>query len=82
MTDLKYINFKQLGIVIFDHLVDHSVLAARIADEPLSAGFVRIPNKDEAGNEIKCYGKSVSLNIKADERDTDMLRRRINPYHW
>jgi hypothetical protein len=81
MAKLKYINFENLGIIIFEEHVEHAILASKMGDKPISAGFVSLPDKDECGNKASCYGESVSLNIKSRPlEDTNLLQRRLNPY--
>ena len=55
-------------------------MAQMIGHKPISAGFVSLPDKDECGNKASCYGDSTSLNLKAIDKDTNILRHRLNPY--
>ena len=80
MSNMKYIRFEEMGIVIFESHIPHDVMARRFQEQPISAGFVFLPNNDECGNKATCYGESVSLNLKSTEADTKRLQRLINPY--
>ena len=67
---LKYIVVKKIGesIIVFPSSLNHQEIANRFADcEIMSAGFVTIDGK------IKCYGESVSLNIRSRETDSLLL---------
>lgn len=79
---MKYINFKNIGLVIFETTVTHSDMKNMIGMEPISAGFCSMPNKDECGNEARCFGESVSLKLSSTPEDTETLKRRLNPYGW
>jgi hypothetical protein len=45
MSKVKYINFENLGMVIFENQINHAEMASRLNDTPISAGFVSLPNK-------------------------------------
>jgi len=75
MTDLKYINFDTIGIVIFETHVDHAQMARAMGYIPLSAGFVHI---DQSGS--RCYGKSISLNLESWPKDSVLLNKRIGSH--
>lgn len=64
---MKYLNHKDLGLVIFSAAVTHAQIAARIGGQIKSAGFVDVENQ-------KCFGESVSLNLKARDEDTVLFR--------
>ena len=64
---MKYLNHKDLGIVIFSPAVTHAQMAARLGGQVASAGFVDVESQ-------KCFGESVSLNLKSREEDTLLLR--------
>lgn len=65
---MKYILHSDLGLVLFEDHNRHDEIAALLGGEPISAGFVRQKN---AG--VECYGESLSLNLKASDRDTQRL---------
>lgn len=71
MSRMKYINFKNIGIVIFGGHVSHSDMAQLIGDKPVSAGFFNAGDTDY----VSCYGESVSLKLTSDPADTEQLRR-------
>ena len=82
---MKYIATKnqdeQEEIFIFPDSVDHDAMAEvlgciknhtrlpwnRVMREPISAGFVTSGGK--------CYGNSITLNLKSREEDSFMLER-------
>ena len=65
---MKYIRFKQLGLVIFEDSVQHANIASMLHPfEPISAGFVHLTLG-------VCYGDSMSLNLQALPEDTTILR--------
>lgn len=64
----KYINFKNLGIIMFPDTVDHDWMARQIGQEVVGAGFVFL-------DIAKCYGESITLGLRATEADTKLLRR-------
>ncbi len=81
MSRLKYIHFENLGIIIFPEAIEHYKMASWLKDEPISAGFVFIPEKDDCGNIAHCYGESVSLNLKSKDIDTKLLKRMLS-FHY
>ncbi|MCI4435662.1 MAG: hypothetical protein JHC33_02455 [Ignisphaera sp.] len=80
MSKFKYINFENLGMVIFENQINHAEMASWLNDTPISAGFVSLPNKDENGNIAHCYGESISLRLESRKEDTELLQRSFNPY--
>jgi hypothetical protein len=75
---MKYINFEDLGIVIFEPHIDHDDMQRTIDRPALSAGFVSVGDFDD-GDKVKCYGRSSTLNLASDPvGDTAILRRRFN----
>ena len=76
MQNLKYIVAKVEGleqIVIFSPTFVHSEMARKVGGPVLGAGFVHWEAQE-------CYGQSISLGIESREEDTNLLKRRINPY--
>jgi hypothetical protein len=80
MGKLKYINFKKIGLVIFEPHVQHTTMKQMVGDEAISAGFCRMPDKDECGNQAECYGEAVSLKLESRPEDGVLLRHRLDPY--
>lgn len=75
---MKYIRLDYAGFVIFEESQKHSDIAKLYPnDTVLSAGFVRGVLED---GQIDCSGESTSLNKKADEEDSDDLKRKISSY--
>ena len=62
---IKYIRTKDNAIVAFSGLYNHDEVARKFGGA-LSAGFISF-----SGEDTKCYGKSISLNMVSDERDSD-----------
>lgn len=77
MPVVKYIKTKDSKIIVFSHLQQHSEF--RIF-EPVSAGFISLTygENTQSGVKCKCYGESVSLNLKSDEKvDSELARKQI-----
>ena len=75
---MKYIKFKNMGLVCFQVHISHAEMARRIKDTPVSAGFAYA---DESFNDGKpfCSGKSASLKIKSEEdEDSFILSRALS----
>jgi hypothetical protein len=69
---MKYINFENVGIVIFDNSVSHRDMAQLIGQKVNSAGTFRC-------NDPRCYGESTSLKVESSEEDQfviEMMGRR------
>lgn len=79
----KYIRTKDNFIIVFPELIQHSEFKHL---EPVSAGFISIyPDKDDKlflpFLNCKCYGESVSLNLKSKEdEDTKLAKWQILGY--
>ena len=73
MGQLKYVNFENVGLVIFQATMSHRDMVGLIGDTPVSAGFVFA---DEL-NPPSCTGRSTSLGLKACHQDTETLRRKL-----
>jgi len=82
MSGFKYIRFEDIGFVIFEKHVPHSTIKQLLNEKPLSAGFCDLPEEDSCGTKASCFGESVSLNLKAAEKDTELLQRKLNPFSW
>ena len=46
MSDMKYIRFEDMGIIIFGSHIPHTTMKQLINDEVVSAGFVSLSDKD------------------------------------
>lgn len=67
---LKYVRLKELDeIIIFPTSIDHSEFKRF---NPISAGFCYIGE-----NKVRCFGESVGLNLKSDERDTKLATKQV-----
>lgn len=56
--------------IIFPALESHDVMAKRMeADGVLGAGFCRFDLNNDGVLEVKCHGRSVSLNLEARPED-------------
>lgn len=82
MAKLKYINFEHIGLVIFETTISHDTMRQLVGHNAISAGFCSFPNKDECGNEARCFGKSASLKLESTKEDTKTLQRCLNSYGW
>ena len=77
MSNMKYINFENIGIVIFPELIQHSDMAQIVGHKAISAGFFNVADADDA----HCFGKSVSLGIASRPEDTKELQRNLRGYY-
>lgn len=81
MNEKKYVVFKDKDgreySVTFPIFGTHSVVAARIGDEVVSAGFAYA---DNSGKYV-AYGRSITLNIGSREEDTALLNSSTNKEH-
>ena len=68
---IKYIMTKDDGIVMFSGILNHDEVAAKFGGAT-SAGFINLD-----GDDTKCYGESISLNLKANEKDGDIAIRQL-----
>jgi hypothetical protein len=55
--------------ILFSHCVYHNVMAKKVGDKVISAGFFDL---DKNGKFI-CFGKSISLNVEARDIDSNIL---------
>lgn len=75
MSRVKYIRTKDDEIIVFSELQQHSDFQQF---NPISAGFIVIGAGDGRMPTCKCYGKSVSLKLKAnEEEDTELATQQI-----
>ena len=69
----KYIVVKDTygeNTYIFPAIVNHSAMARNVGGEIISAGFINY--------RLECYGESVTLKVKAREKeDTELVRRKL-----
>jgi len=78
----KYIRTSDDRIIVFSELLQHNQFKHF---NPISAGFISISTKkvEYSGQfhhetDCKCYGESISLNLKSnEEEDTFLARRQI-----
>lgn len=76
----KYIRTKDNEIIVFSELQQHSEFRNF---EPVSAGFISIGAPNQYEVECRCYGESISLELKADEeKDTKLARKQILGYEY
>lgn len=67
---MKYIRFESLGIILFDHHINHYDMATCVNDKPISAGFIE---RDFNTNKVVCAGNSISLKLSPLPDDTEKL---------
>ena len=80
MPQVKYIRTKDNQIVVFSCLINHSRFRAL---EPISAGFIRINTDKDGQVYCRCYGESITLDLKANEvEDTELARTQILGYDY
>lgn len=71
--DLKYIRFSS-GFITFAEPTMHKEI--RYDEKPISAGFYYL-TVFEGEIIAKCYGDSVSLNLKGKPEDSELLTRQL-----
>lgn len=82
MFAAKYIRFEgNLGprMVVFTGTLEHNRVARALQTEfpdlePESAGFISVSDFG-AGPEYQCFGNSVTLNMKADPKDSILAKK-------
>ncbi len=81
MRKLKYVRFN-LGFITFAEPIAHNEIKFieskfNITESPISAGFYYLTVQD--GEIIaKCYGESITLNLKSLPEDSELLTRQMN----
>lgn len=81
MSKVKYIKTKDRQIIIFSEYYTHDEFLHKF--EPVSAGFIFFSVDDKGQPDCRCYGKSVSLGLEADEKiDTELARNQILGYGY
>ena len=66
---MKYINFKNLGIVIFEDSISHIEMKCKLGDRAVSAGFVTMDSP-------VCSGMSGTLQLESRSEDADRIKCR------
>ena len=80
MSKTKYIKTKDKQIIVFSEYYTHDQFSNF---EPISAGFISIGTETQGDIDCRCYGDSVSLGLKADEKeDTELARQQILGYSY
>ncbi len=64
---MKYINFKNLGVVIFENSISHIEMKCKLGDRAISAGFVTVDSP-------VCSGMSATLQLESRSEDADRIR--------
>ena len=78
MSDVKYIKTKKNEIIIFSGLQTHAEFSSF---EPVSAGFIQFFIDEDKNPSCQCYGKSVSLGIESDPKDSKIAQVQIMGLH-
>lgn len=80
MSKVKYIKTKNKQIIVFGEYYTHDEFKRF---EPISAGFIGFGNDKNGFPDCTCYGESISLGLKADEKaDTELARNQILGYGY
>ena len=80
MSKVKYIKTKDKQIIVFGEFYTHDQFKNF---EPISAGFISFDYDSNSELVCNCYGKSVSLGLKADvKEDTELARNQILGYGY
>jgi len=70
MKELKYIVTKNNDFAIFSKLSAHTDVARSLYGKPVGAGFCKLFWEDDE-IKIKCYGRSVSLELLSREKEDE-----------
>lgn len=75
---IKYIRYRNSEgmdtAAVFPEWDEHASVAKKLKPVKVySAGFLNFTKNKEGDLEIKCYGKSVSLGIESEEKDSFYL---------
>lgn len=78
-NNIKYLSFKNSyndsECIMFPTSIGHDTMFSKLGldkKDLIGAGFVEILEKN--GHQIaKCYGESISLNIKSNKEDSSLL---------
>ena len=80
MSKVKYIKTKDKQIIVFGEYYTHDQFRHF---EPISAGFISFGNDKNDLPDCICYGESISLGLKSDEKvDTELARNQILAYGY
>jgi hypothetical protein len=66
----KYIKTKYQKIIVFSELMVHSDFKKF---DPVSAGFIDFYTDENDNVKCRCYGSSISLNLKSQPEEDTML---------
>ena len=80
MNKVKYIRTNHNEIIIFGEIMNHSDFSRF---NPISAGFISFGLNREGNPTCRCYGESISLNMKSNpEEDTLIAKRQLGMLDW
>ena len=75
--ELKYILTDKGDFAIFTKLSNHSDVRG-LHGKVVSAGFCHLVREEEdVEAHIKCYGRSVSLNLESRPEDSDIINKKL-----
>lgn len=78
MSKVKYIKTENNQIIVFGEYYTHDQFRKF---KPISAGFIGFGQDKDGQITCECYGKSISLGLKADEKeDTELAKKQILGY--
>ena len=80
MGKVKYIKTEDNQIIVFGEYYTHDQFENF---KPISAGFIGFGQDKDGQITCECYGKSISLGLKADEKgDTELAKKQILGYGY
>jgi hypothetical protein len=78
----KYIILERSGIempILFPEFIEH-IDAVLIGGKVISAGFFEVILREHSRMEVRAYGESISLKVKARFEDADLIEKMICNY--
>lgn len=70
----KYIKTEDDRIIVFPASMAHYEFKEF---KPVSAGFISFGTDENNDKTCKCYGESLTLNLKSNPRDTNLAKMQI-----
>lgn len=77
--EIKYVITDNEEIIVFSELLSHDTFKRL---NPISAGFITFNTNSDGHISCKCYGESISLDLKSrPAEDTEIAMLQLNMLH-